>query len=123
MLQALCDIEGHFRAEDVAARMRRRNRRVSVVTVYRSLPLLVEAGIVRRACIQEEKGGALYEHVWGHEHHDHLICSRCGRTVEYSYPAIEILQDAVAREHGFELERHHMELVGVCPDCRKKVQG
>ena len=52
-----------------------------------------------------------------HEHHDHLVCSRCGKKVEFSYQAIEILQEAVAREHGFTLESHHFELIGICPDC------
>lgn len=117
-------MEAHFRPEDVAENMRSSGHPVSVVTVYRSLPLLVEAGIVRRACLAEETGGgAVYEHVWGHPHHDHLVCLRCGKTVEFSYPAIEVLQDAVAREHGFDLVRHHLELVGVCADCRAKGAG
>ena len=94
-------------------------RPTAVLPVNRTLPLLVEAGIVGRACREEEVGGAaVYEHVWGHPHHDHLVCMQCGKTVEFSYPAIEVLQDAVAREHGFELVRHHLELVGLCFDCR-----
>lgn len=118
MMQAACNMKGHFKPEELARALRRRGHKVSVVTVYRSLPLLIEAGIVRRACFAEETGGAVYEHVWAAAHHDHLVCTRCGRTVEFSYPAIEVLQEAVAREHGFELRRHHLELVGVCAGCR-----
>ena len=117
ILETVADMEGHFLPEDLAHTLESRGRRVSLTTIYRNLPLLVEAGIVRRTCISE--GGAIrYERVLGSEHHDHLICSRCGRQVEFSYPAIEILQDAVAREHGFTLEHHCLELVGTCADCR-----
>ena len=93
---------------------------LSLTTVYRNLALLVQAGIIRRASIQEDAstGGVWYEHIWDHEHHDHLVCSHCGMKVEFSYPAIEILQEAVAKEHGFILESHHLELIGMCPDCR-----
>ena len=93
---------------------------VVLTTVYRNLPLMERAGIVRRTGYHDSRDGRTrYEHVWGQEHHDHLVCSRCGRRVEFHYPAIEILQDAVARDHGFVLERHHMELIGICSECRE----
>jgi Fur family ferric uptake transcriptional regulator len=111
-------MEGHFLPEDLARTLESRGYRVSLTTVYRNMPLLVEAGIVRRTCISE--GGAIrYERVLGSEHHDHLICSRCGLKIEFTYPAIDVLQEEVARSHGFELERHHLELIGLCPDCRR----
>ncbi len=99
----------------------RQGKPVALTTVYRNLPLLVEAGIVRRASVEgaPDRGGVHYERVWNRPHHDHLVCSQCGRCVEFSYPAIEVLQEAVAQEHGFVLERHHMELVGVCGKCRE----
>lgn len=98
---------------------------MSLTTVYRNLALLVQAGIIRRTSIHgdNDTGGAWYEHIWAQEHHDHLVCSRCGRKVEFSYPAIEVLQEAVAKEYGFTLERHHLELIGVCPECREKAAG
>lgn len=103
-------------------RLHARGRRISLTTVYRNLPLLIEAGIIRRACLSEEKkgGGTSYEHIWGQEHHDHLVCAHCGLRVEFSYPAIDVLQEAVARSYGFKLERHHLELIGCCPDCQKQ---
>jgi len=92
---------------------------VSQATVYRSLPLLERAGIIRRAVHMQtsSREGAVYEHESAGTHHDHLVCSQCGRTVEFEYPAIEVLQEAVARNHGFVLKRHHLELVGICADC------
>jgi len=122
LLHIICASVGHFNPEEVAGLARSKGRPVSLTTVYRNLPLLIEAGIVRRATVGDglDRAGVRYERVWNRTHHDHLTCERCGRVVEFSYPAIEILQDAVAREHGFLLERHHLELIGVCASCRRK---
>jgi Fur family transcriptional regulator, ferric uptake regulator len=121
LLHIVCNTKGHFRPEDLLKALDRQSHRVSLTTVYRNLSLLVEAGIIRRTDVQDTSrlGGAWFERVWGKRHHDHLICSRCGKRVEFSYPAIDVLQDAVAQDHGFTLERHCLELVGVCPECKR----
>lgn len=125
LLKFICDIEGHFKPENLTRLLGEEGYRVSLTTVYRNLILLVQAGIIRRTDVDDcgRAGGACYEHIWGQTHHDHLVCSRCGKRVEFSYPAIEVLQEAVAKEHGFMLERHSLELVGICPDCRKEASG
>ncbi len=122
LLKTACDIKGHFHADHLLKLLREQGYKLSLVTVYRNLALLIEAGVIRRASVHEDtrSGGAWYEHVWGREHHDHLVCSCCGVKIEFSYPAIDVLQEAVAKEHGFELERHHLELIGLCPECRKR---
>jgi Fur family ferric uptake transcriptional regulator len=121
ILTAVREMRGHFFAEDLARRLRKRGLRISLATVYRNLPLLVEAGVVRRACVSDDKkgGGASYEQIWDAPHHDHLVCSHCGKRVEFSYPAIDVLQEAVAQSYGFRLERHHLELIGECADCQR----
>src|SRR5512140_936563 len=120
LLGAIRSIEGHFLPEEISTHAAARGHRLAATTVYRNLPLLIEAGIVRRAPAtgRDERGGARYEVVWNRGHHDHLFCSRCGRQVEVHDSAIELLQEAVAKSHGFTLERHHHELVGVCPECQ-----
>ncbi len=122
LLKTIRDMKGHFQADHLLKLLKKQRYHLSLVTIYRNLSLFVEAGIIRRTSAQEDArtGGAWYEHIWGREHHDHLICLQCGRKVEFSYPAIDVLQEAVAREHGFTLERHHLELVGLCPECRGK---
>jgi Fur family transcriptional regulator, ferric uptake regulator len=120
LLHAVCNIKGHFDAEQITEALFKLGRKVAATTIYRNLPLLIEAGIIRRTCMADAEHGtdrAFYEHVWGRTHHDHLICSACGKKVEFAYSAIEVLQEAVAREHGFTLEGHHLELIGLCPDC------
>lgn len=122
LLRIVCDIEGHFHPYHVLDLLREQGYSLSLTTVYRNLSLLVQAGIIRKTSLSDESGfgGTRYEHVWDHEHHDHLVCSRCGRTIEFTYPAIEVLQEAVAKEHGFTLENHHLELTGICPECRMR---
>ncbi|MDJ0763436.1 MAG: Fur family transcriptional regulator [Myxococcota bacterium] len=122
IMQSICNINGHFRAEDVQAALVKDGNHISLPTVYRNLPMLIAAGIIRRTSIYEEveNHASTYEHVFGKPHHDHLLCSRCGKRVEFNYPAIEVLQEAVAQEHGFRLTHHHLELVGECADCLGK---
>jgi Fur family ferric uptake transcriptional regulator len=119
-MRAICNFPGHFSAEDLQQALSKSGKSISLPTIYRNLPVLVEAGIIRRTSLLEEASSqaATYEHIYGKPHHDHLLCVGCGARVEFVYPAIEVLQEAVAREHGFELTGHHLELVGLCPACR-----
>ncbi len=119
MLNAVCDYGVHFTPERLQEFLAERGHAVSVTTIYRNFPAFERAGIIRRTTFQEEQnqGAATYEHVWGRGHHDHLLCESCGKRVEFHYDAIEILQQEVARKHGFTLVKHHLELVGLCPEC------
>jgi len=106
---------GHFTADELLDTLRGRGERVSRASVYRTLGLLVEGGFVETREFQ--RGQTMYEAVLGRHHHDHLICTACGRIVEFENQAIEALQDAVARQHGFRLEHHSLRLFGRCGDC------
>jgi Fur family ferric uptake transcriptional regulator len=107
---------GHEPVETLVARVRARDPRVSVATVYRTMKLLAECGLAvpRRF----EDGHTRYEPAGHRAHHDHLICTGCGRIVEFENERIEDLQRRVARSHGFEVESHKLELYGRCADCR-----
>jgi len=86
--------------------------------VYRTLKLLTSSGLAREVDFGE--GLSRYEHLWGHAHHDHLICTSCGRTLEVMDTEIERLQERLAQRHGFSLTGHKMDLYGLCPRCRPK---
>ena len=120
ILRGICTSSGHFTPEELAEKLRKSGQSVAITTIYRNLDPLLEAGILRKTDVGEaaRAQGARYEHVWGHAHHDHLLCSHCGTRVEFSYPAIDALQEVVAKTHGFTLERHTLELIGCCPACR-----
>jgi Fur family ferric uptake transcriptional regulator len=112
---------GHYPIEDLIADLKARGIRGSKATVYRTLPLLAEAGILQPAIVAGDTKS--YETTFGQDHHDHLICARCGRVVEFGFEAFEILQREVAGRYGFRLETHHHELVGTCSDCLAKEGG
>jgi Fur family ferric uptake transcriptional regulator len=106
---------GHYPIEDLIADLRARGIRGSKATVYRTLPLLAEAGFVRCAIVAGDS--KRYETTYDREHHDHLVCGACRKVIEFQVDAFEILQREVAGRHGFRLESHHHELVGTCPEC------
>jgi len=116
ILNTICNYNEHFRAEDLAEVIRRQGQAVSLVTIYRNLPVFEQAGVIRKTC--RSGNVTWYERTWQKRHHDHLTCTECGKVVEFEYPAIDVLQDAVAKEHGFLLSGHHLELMGVCQSCR-----
>ena len=114
ILEAVLARDGHFPMEELIADLRRRGIRGSKATVYRTLPLLVEAGLLQPAVIAGDRRS--YEGP-GAGHHDHLVCRRCGVVVEFEFEAFEILQREIAARHGFRLEGHHHQLIGTCPRC------
>lgn len=104
----------HVSVEELLQRVRERNARVGYATVYRTMKLLIEAGLA--VCRHFGDGQTRYE-VSGPEtpHHDHLICERCGLILEFENDEIERLQDNVAQRLGFKIVRHKLELYGLCP--------
>lgn len=118
ILESVFGEPGHFTAEDLLDRLRAAGERVSRASVYRTLSLLVEGGFVETR--EFRRGQMMYEAMLGQHHHDHLICTACGKIVEFENPAIEKLQDEVAREHGFDLDGHSLRLFGRCGPCGRR---
>ena len=114
---AFFGMRGHVSVEELVERARRRDPRVSVATVYRTMRLLVESGAATARRFGD--GQTRYEPSAGRAHHDHLICTVCGEIVEFTDEQIEELQALVARRHGFEVESHKLELYGKCSRCRR----
>lgn len=110
--------KGHFSVEDLVQELRESgDLDAHPATVYRVLPLLIEAGLVQMTLVSAGEG-ARYERAFEREHHDHLICTTCGKIVEFHFEAIELLQRDVAERFGFRLTGHVHELLGTCRDCR-----
>ncbi len=106
----------HVSIDELLARVRKRNKRVGYATVYRTLKLLVEAGLA----IQRQFGDGQARFEVDGAHHDHLICSKCGLILEFEDEEIEKLQERIAERLGnFKVVRHRHELYGLCP----KAQG
>jgi Fur family ferric uptake transcriptional regulator len=115
ILREVMASDGHFEADHIFVRLHGKKARASQTSVFRTLNLLVEAGIVRKTPCDQMK--ARYEPVFGMHHHDHLVCMRCGRIIEFSDECIERLQQEVARKHNFALLGHRLILSGYCDRC------
>ena len=108
----------HFTAEDLFRTLRRKGKRVARATIYRTITMMVETGIIESHDFGY--GFHQYEHIVGHPHHDHFHCLSCRRIVEFQCPQIERWQDTVAKKLGFVIVRHTHKIYGICRECRKK---
>lgn len=107
----------HISAEELYAEVKKVNPHVGYATIYRTLKLLKECDLLFERHFDE--GQARYE-VAGEHHHDHFICERCGKIMEFENDELERLQRAIAQKMGVLLTHHKMELYGLCADCRKQ---
>ena len=112
---------GHLDVDQLLARVRKADPRVSAATVYRTMKLLTECGLAHAQRFGD--GHTRYESAFNREHHDHLICTACGEIVEFENDKIEALQDLVARRHGFVVTEHKLELYGLCRKCQSRETG
>ena len=104
----------HLSAEDIYRILIEQNEEVGVATIYRVLSQFEESGIVQK--LNFENNQAVYE-LCGVEHHDHLVCVKCNKIIEFQDDVIEKHQLQIAKKHGFELTDHSLYLYGLCKDC------
>lgn len=115
LFEEIFSLHGHIDAEELFGVMKARGLKISRATVYRNLDLLVESGLARKQRLGRR--GFLYEHVHGGQQHDHLVCTGCGRVVEFVSPGIAALQAEICRAHGFLPMRHTLQITGLCNRC------
>ncbi|HEY0781641.1 MAG TPA: Fur family transcriptional regulator [Thermoanaerobaculia bacterium] len=112
---------GHIDAEALLRAMQTRGLKISRATVYRNLDLLVECGLARKQRLGRSR--FLYEHVHSGQYHDHLVCTGCGRVVEFVSPGIAALQVEICRAHGFAASHHSLQIIGLCNRCAEQGGG
>ncbi len=106
----------HLTAEDVYKRLLDAGEEIGLATVYRVLTQFEAAGLVKRHHF--EGGHSVFEIHQG-EHHDHILCVKCGRVDEFMDEIIEERQQVIAKQAGFEMTDHSLHIYGICKDCRK----
>lgn len=114
--ETLFSSPSHLTVADLWARLRN-ERNISTSTIYRTLDLLVEGGLIRKLDLGD--AFAHYEPVLGQTRHEHLICTRCSKIVEFALPDIEERFYETAEHYGFLHQRHELKIFGLCPDCQK----
>jgi len=112
----------HITAEALYQQLSQINIHLGIATIYRTLNLFCELGIGQERHFGDHK--TTFDNILNKKHHDHLICHKCGKIVEFRCPDIERLQEEMADKYGFVLENHKLELYGYCKDtkhCRKSM--
>jgi Fur family ferric uptake transcriptional regulator len=117
ILDVFLRTEEHLSSEDLYSLVKREDPSIGQTTVYRTLKLLTDAGLARE--VRFGDGRTRYEHNYKHPHHDHMICTECGKTIEFFSDELEKLQDKIAARHKFEITHHTLRMFGYCEDCRR----
>jgi Fur family transcriptional regulator, ferric uptake regulator len=107
----------HLSAEDVYKLLLESGEEIGLATVYRVLTQFETAGLVARHHF--EGGHSMFELNEG-DHHDHILCVKCGRVDEFMDETIEKRQRQIALDAGYEITDHSLYIYGICPDCREK---
>ena len=118
ILREVFSLHQHFEVEMLYRNLDRKGERISLATIYRTIPLLIESGMIKEAV--RLQGNVTYEHIFGHKHHDHLVCVICGKTIEFLDEQLEKRKEDVCKQYRFEPTEHRLTVRGVCSDCRGK---
>lgn len=116
VLEEIFRTKGHLEAEDLAGNLRKKKKRVSRATIYRTLDLLVGSRIIRKVDLGH--GHSHYELVLDHPHHEHMICINCGKVIEFSDESIHRALRRLCKKESFKPTAHHFQVMGYCKDCR-----
>jgi len=118
IIQTVFSTKKHFTAEELLTWARRQDKSVSRATVYRTLPLLTESGLVREMDFGKDQ--KYYDPNYAeHPHHNHIICLDCGKIIEFESREIEQLENEMSRRLGFEAKAHRLQITATCEEFRK----
>lgn len=118
ILEEVLRLKDHFDADELFAIVKKSGLRISRDTVYRTIPLLLECGVVQKSVGDGRR--EYFERTGVKGHHDHMVCISCGRIIEFQSNEIEELQDKICKDFGFELVFHDHRLFGHCKSCRAR---
>ncbi len=116
IVQEIFSAHDHFDVDTLYLRLRNKGADISKASIYRTIPLLIESGLIQE--VFYEDGHMHYEHIYGHRHHCHLRCVECGKIVEFTEESMEALEQKLAGRFDFEISGHKLEMFGRCPACR-----
>jgi len=114
ILEAIEGASGHVSAEEIYQDIRRRYPGLNISTVYRTLDLLKGTGLVTETDMGD---GRVRFHSMGHEHHHHLVCSKCGKVIDLDEETLSPLTSVLSDKYGFHADLKHLAIFGRCKGC------
>jgi len=120
IMEIIQQADGHLDADEIYQQSRQKSSSISLSTVYRSLQLFKELGLVEEHQFNGTR--RCYEATPRSKHH-HLVCLACGRVFEFKCPSAERLKSRISREEGFRVTDAEVRLVGYCPECQERLSG
>jgi Fur family ferric uptake transcriptional regulator len=118
ILETFLGNEGHLSVEDIYALVKRKDRRVGIVTVFRTLKSLTACGIAKEIALGD--GLTRFEHCYHHPLHHHIICTKCQNVIEFLSPELEKVQEVIINRYGFQPLQQRIKIFGICQDCREE---
>jgi len=118
VLEYAMNFDGHFDADELFSVLRSKKSKVSRATVYNTLEILLQCGLVTRHRFGESH--SRYERAFGRPRHDHLICIGCGDIIEFVAPKLGKIQKEICTAHKFEAQNSTLQIFGFCGKCKKK---
>lgn len=117
ILTEFVNAEKHLSAEELYLLVKQKDSSVGIATVFRALKLFVDAGLAEPVRFSDKT--VKYEYKLNRQHHDHIICEKCGKIIEFADPKIEELQEVVCQKYGFIIKNHRLDIFGICKKCKK----
>lgn len=116
ILESIYEREDHFEAERLYIDLKNDNFNVSKATVYNTLELLTSCDLIRKHTFDSKS--AQYEKSYGYKQHDHLICAKCGKVVEFCDPRVQQIKNLMGGLLEFKITHHSLNLFGYCKSCQ-----
>lgn len=117
ILQTFLETRDHLSTEQLLQLVRKRDARIGLTTVYRTLKLLTECGLASEVAFHD--GVARYEHQHKRRSHHHMVCTACGASAEFFSPEVDALEKEIGRRFKYETTRHTFQIYGICENCGK----
>lgn len=115
ILETFLNTEGHLSVEDIYALVKKKDKKVGVVTVFRTLKSLTACGIAREITLGD--GLTRFEHSYHHPQHHHIVCTECHRAIEFVCPELERIQNEIIERYRFQPIHHRFQTYGLCEEC------
>ena len=119
IIREIFSVHDHFDVDALFFRMKDQKHKISKASIYRTIPLLIESGLIKDVFFED--GHLHYEPIYGYGHHCHLRCIHCGKVIEFVEEKMNTIIDRLSQKHNFNILHHRLDFTGYCSECSDKV--